>query len=84
MSILPSGRQATRLDTDVTYYSTQLAALLADVLGGLSRDFWNGEFLFLAAGGQMMAFTGESLGKLEQGLAGVEVQGVTELENEEP
>ena len=68
----------------MTYYSTQLAALLAAVLAGLNADFWNGQFLFLALGGQMMAFTGESLGRLEQGLAGVEVQGVTQLENEEP
>lgn len=81
VSILPSGSRAARLDTDVTYYSTQLAALLGRVLGGLSGDFWNGWFLLLARYGQMMAYTGESLARLEAGLEGTEVESVTTLEN---
>lgn len=82
VSILPSGSRAARLDTDVTYYSTQLAGLLGDVLAGLSGDFWNGEFLLLAQHGAMMAYTGESLARLEAVLAGAVVESVTALEND--
>ena len=64
------------------YYSTQLATLLGDVLAGLSGDFWNGGFLLLASHGQMMAYTGESLGGLEAGLAGAEVGRVESLEED--
>lgn len=83
-SILPSGNKATKLDTNVTYYSTQLSSLLGEVLEGLSGDFWNGWFLLLASHGQMMAYTGEDLQNLEAGLAGVEVERVEELDVEEP
>lgn len=70
VSILPSGSNATPLDTNVTYYSTQLATLLGQVLGSLSSNFWNAGFLLLAQHGQMMAYTGESLARLEASLAG--------------
>lgn len=51
--------------------STQLAALLSEVLLELSTNFLNGEFLFMAADGQMMEYVGESLQRLQSSLAGV-------------
>ena len=71
--ILPVGPQATTLDTSVTYYSTQLAQLLAQMLKALMTDFMNGDFLYLASGGQMMAYTGESEAALEASFAGTAV-----------
>ncbi len=79
ISILPSGRKATRLGTSVTYYSTQLATLLQELLMGLSGEFGNGDFLWLAQHGEMMAYTGESLARLEARLAGEEVASVESL-----
>ena len=84
VSILPSGSRATKLDTNVTYYSTQLSTLLGEVLEGLSGDFWNAWFLLLANHGQMMAYEGESLQNLEAGLAGLEVERVEQLDEEDP
>ena len=69
------------MDTSVTYYSTQLATLLGEVLESLSSDFWNGEFLLLAQHGQMMVYTGESSPNLVASLAGTPVESVTTLEN---
>lgn len=66
----------------MTYYSTQLSTLLGDILEALSGDFWNGDFLVLASHGQMMAYTGESLQKLEAGLAGEEIVRVEDLEDD--
>ena len=71
--ILPSGPKATSLDTSVTYYSTQLAQLLAQMLEGLMTDFQNGNFLYLAMEGRMMMYTGESETNLEASLAGAAV-----------
>ncbi|KAL9070655.1 MAG: hypothetical protein Q9161_004709 [Pseudevernia consocians] len=82
VSILPSGSKATRLDTNVTYYSTQLATLLGQLLESLSSDFWNGYFLLLAQHGQMMAYTGESLSRLEASLAGTPVETVEAVEED--
>lgn len=84
VSILPSGSKATKLNTKVTYYSTQLSTLLGNVLEELSGDLWNGWFVLLASHGQMMAYTGESLQNLEAGLAGLEVERVEELDEEDP
>ena len=79
--ILPSGHKATSLNTTVTFYSTQLAGLLAQMLKGLMTDFQNGDFLWLAANGQMMAYTGESGGNLEASLAGTAVVQASTEEN---
>ena len=73
VDILPSGPRAASLDTSVTFYSTQLAQLLAQLLEGLMTDFENGDFLWLATVGQMMAYTGESEVGLEASLAGTAV-----------
>ncbi|KAM0794009.1 hypothetical protein BDR22DRAFT_49925 [Usnea florida] len=81
--ILPVGPQATSLDTNATYYSTQLAQLLAQTLKDLMTDFLNGNFLYLAMGGQMMAYTGESEANLEASLAGTPVAQVATDANTE-
>lgn len=70
ISILPSGRNATPLDTNEQYMSTQLAGLLGDILISLSTDFFNGYFQLLVRHGQMMTDTSESLQNLEASLAG--------------
>ena len=66
----------------MTYYSTQLATLLGQLLESLSSDFWNGYFLLLAQHGQMMAYTGESLSRLEASLAGALVASVESVEED--
>lgn len=71
VSILPSGRKSTPLDVSVAYMSTQLGALLAQMLLDLSTDFYNGYFLLLAQHGQLMTYTGESLQRLEASLANI-------------
>lgn len=71
VAILPSGRNAKSLDTSQNYMSTQLAALLSEVLLDLSTNFLNGAFLFMVAHGQMMEDVGESLQRLESSLAWV-------------
>ena len=81
--ILPVGPQATSLDTSATYYSTQLAQLLAQVLKDLMTDFLSGNFLYLAMGGQMMNYTGESEANLEASLAGTTVAQVATDANTE-
>lgn len=69
VSILPSGKKAGALAMNTAYTSTQLGVLLADLLLDLSTNFLNGHFLWLAQHGQMMAYTGESLQRLESSLA---------------
>lgn len=71
--ILPSGHKAISLDTTATYFSTQLAQLLAQMLKALMTDFQNGDFLYLATDGKMMAYTGEDQANLEANLAGTAV-----------
>lgn len=82
MSILPSGSGVASLDTSATYYSTQLATLLGQVLQSLMGGTSMLLFLFLARGGEMMAYTGESLQRLEATLAGELVASVSELEED--
>ena len=54
----------------VKYFSPQLADILAQVLLGAMKDFLQAGFLLLSEHGQMMAYTGESLARLETSLAG--------------
>ena len=63
----------------MTYYSTQLATLLAGLLQSLMSDPYKLGFLLLAGGGQMMAYTGESLERLESSLAGTLVNSAATL-----
>ena len=57
----------------MTYFSTQLAQLLAQMLKDLMTDFMDGNFLYLAMEGRMMMYTGESETNLEGSLAGTAV-----------
>ena len=82
MSILPSGRLATDLDTSKEYYSTQLATLLGELLESVMVGSGVLLFLLLAQHGQMLAYTGESLARLEASLAETSVESATTLEND--
>ena len=68
MDILPD--DPNKLDTSVTFYSTQVSVLLAELLLNVMSDRTMLGFLWFAKGGKMMAYTGESLKNLEASLAG--------------
>jgi len=69
ISIIPSGKKTAPLDTGMRYISTQLGVLLEEILLDLSKN--NGYLVLMAMHGQMMAYTGESLQRLESSLANV-------------
>lgn len=75
LDILPT--DLTLLDTSVTFYSTQLSALLAGLLENVMSERGKLGFLFLVKGGMMMRVeTVEDKGSLERSLAGGYVAGV--------
>ena len=79
ISILPSGKNATPLDTSQTYMSTQLAQLLSDLLLSLSTNFNDGIFMLMVQHGNLIQPSKETISLLEDNLAGVELNGAQEV-----
>ena len=75
INLLPTGKKAPLLDTSVTYYSTQLAGLLADMLADVMSEAGKLGFILFAMGGALMRYPGESIAGLE-GRLSVGTQGV--------
>ena len=74
LDILPV--DLTLLDTEVTFYSTQLSSLLAGLLENVMGEKGKFGFMFLARKGQMMADTEEDVERLMASLAGSLVTGL--------